>query len=510
MKILRKTYLAAALTSICFAGAVHAQDVTWENGEIHTASLMMSEPMMKVDGGYHELLDSYYLKPMMTEDKVVMAPLDDIIDELNGDFSFDGEKVTIGMNGKTVSMTAGSATALVNGKETIAPAAATLIEGALYVPFKFVFEELGGKYSWDSKRKLAKVTLLRPEGSIFKAKKGKISLKTIEKQSDDWYGSEEAKAVADAMLKNQNPDGGWFKVGSSNDLSQVYDRDTFPTYRQKSTIDNDATYIQIMTLAKVYEKTNNEAYKESAIRGIEYLLEGQYDNGGWPQFFPNSEGYHRHITFNDNAIANTLNVMRDVASQKGEFAFVSDDLASRAKASMDKGLRFVLDNQVVVDGKKTGWCAQYNVDTLACERGRSYELASISGDESVKVIKFLMSIENPSAEVVESINSAVAFLKAEEIPGKKMIKTPDDTMEFGVNRVVIDKEGSSVWPRFINLENLEPLYSNRQGDKLDKFEDVSYERRVKYSWLVTSPGKLFKNDYPKWQEQYSSDVNALN
>ncbi|MFD2015558.1 pectate lyase [Vibrio olivae] len=294
------------------------------------------------------------------------------------------------------------------------------------------------------------------------------------------------------MLKNQNPDGGWFKVGSSNDLSQVYDRDTFPTYRQKSTIDNDATYIQIMTLAKVYEKTNNEAYKESAIRGIEYLLEGQYDNGGWRQFFPNSEGYHRHITFNDNAIANTLNVMRDVASQKGEFAFVSDDLASRAKASMDKGLRFVLDNQVVVDGKKTGWCAQYNVDTLACERGRSYELASISGDESVKVIKFLMSIENPSAEVVESINSAVAFLKAEEIPGKKMIKTPDDTMEFGVNRVVIDKEGSSVWPRFINLENLEPLYSNRQGDKLDKFEDVSYERRVKYSWLVTSPGKLFK------------------
>ncbi len=510
MTMLKKTYIAAALTAACFTGAIQAQELTWDNANLHTVSLMMSEPMMKVDGSYHELLDSYYLKPIMTEDKVVMAPLDDIIDELNGVTKFDGKKIEFTLNGKTVAMTDGSPVASVDGKKVEAPAAAKLVEGALYVPFKFVFEQFGGKYKWNSSRKLAEVTLLRPEGSIFKAKKGKISLKTIGKQKDDWYGSAEAKSVADAMVKNQNQDGGWFKIGSSDSLAQVYDRDTFPTYRQKSTIDNDATYIQIMTLAKVYQHTNKAEYKDAAIRGVEYLLDGQYKNGGWPQFFPNSEGYHRHVTFNDNAIANTLNVMRDVASQKDEFAFVPNDLAKRAQASMDQGLRFVLDNQVVSNGQKTGWCAQYNVDTLACERGRSYELASISGDESVNVIKFLMSVENPSAEVVDSINSAVSFLKSQEIPGKKMVKTPDDTMEFGVNRVVIDKEGSSVWPRFINIENLQPLYSNRQGDKLDKFEDVSYERRVKYSWLVTGPGKMFKNDYPQWQEKFSPSVNALN
>lgn len=510
MKMLKKTYIAAALTVACFSGAIHAQELTWDNANLHTVSLMMSEPMMKVDGSYHELLDSHYFKPMMTKDKVVMAPLDDIIDELNGVTKVEGKKIEFTLNGKTVVMKDGSSDATVNGKKVKAPAAAKLVDGAMYVPFKFVFEQFNGKYSWNSARNLAEVTLLRPEGTIFKAEKGNISLKTLGDQKDEWYGSAEAQTVADAMVKNQNADGGWFKIGSSNSLAQVYDRDTFPTYRQKSTIDNDATYTQIMTLAKVYQHTNKAEYKDAAIRGVEYLLDGQYKNGGWPQFFPNSTGYHRHVTFNDNAIANTLNVMRDVASQKNEFAFVSDKLAKRAQASMDKGLRLVLDSQVVSNGQKTGWCAQYNIDTLACERGRSYELASISGDESVNVIQFLMSIDNPSAEVVDSVNSAVSFLKSKEITGKKMIRTPDDTMEFGVNRVVIDQEGSSVWPRFINIENLQPLFSNRQGDKLDTFEEVSYERRVKYTWLVTTPNKMLKNEYPQWQEKYSPSVNALN
>lgn len=69
-----------------------SEGVTWENSDLHTVSLMLSEPMLKVDGGYHELLDGRYLKPIQTENKTVMAPLDDIFDELNGTVQSDGEK----------------------------------------------------------------------------------------------------------------------------------------------------------------------------------------------------------------------------------------------------------------------------------------------------------------------------------------------------------------------------------------------------------------------------------
>ncbi|NQZ32359.1 MAG: pectate lyase [Oceanospirillaceae bacterium] len=510
MSFLKKTQLGALITAVCATSSAFAQDaISWENADLHTATLIMSEPMMKVNGGYHELLDAYYLKPLMTKDKLVTAPLDDILDELNGEMSFDGKKVTYRINDKVVIMTLGSTDALVNGEKVTSPIAPSLIEEALYVPFRFVFEGLGAKYAWNSKRSLAEITILRPAGSIYKPSKGNISIKTIHKQAANWYASDEAKSVAEAMLANQNKDGGWFKLGSSSDLSVAYNRDTFPTYRQKSTIDNDATFLQIETLAKVNQHHSDERYQKSIIRGVEFLIKGQYSSGGWPQFFPQTRGYHSHITFNDNAIANTLSILRAVANNEAEFQFISADLAKRAESAMQKGVRFVLDNQVVVNGNKTGWCAQYNAETLACERGRSYELASISGDESVKVIKFLMSINQPSAEVIDAINSAVAFLQSQQIIDKKILNVKDDTLQFGKNRLVVDKKGSVVWPRFIDIETLKPLFSNRQGDRLETYEQVSYERRVKYNWLVTSPKKLLANAYPVWQAKYSVDNNVL-
>ena len=508
LQMLAKPALVVSCT-LASLGTVSAASVTWNNSELHDVSIMMSEPMMRVNGGYHELLDSHYLKPIYGDNKTVMAPLDDIIDELNGIFSIQGDTVTLGLNDQRIEMTVGTLSTRVNGVVVEAPVAPQRIEGAIYLPFRFVFEQLGAKYTWNSKRERAEAILLRPAGSLFKSQKGSISIKTIYKQAPEWFASNEATAVADAMVANQNPDGGWFKLGSSDSLAQVYDRETFPTYRQKSTIDNDATYVQVTTLAKVFSHTQNESYKQSALKGIRYLLDGQLNNGGWPQFFPNPTGYHRHITFNDNAIANTLELLGKVASQQQEFSFVPTAMANQAKAAVQKGVALILDRQVVVNGKKTGWCAQYHFETLACEKGRSYELAAISGGESVNVIKFLMSIEAPSPAVIEAVNSAVAFLHSQTIHDKKMVKVKDVTTEFGQKRVVIDKEGSAMWPRFINLDTLAPLFSNRQGDRLEHFEDVSYERAIKYSWYVTGPGKLIKNHYPKWQQAHSPELNVL-
>jgi len=54
-------------------------------------------------------------------------------------------------------------------------------------------------------------------------------------------------------------------------------------------------------LARMYNKTNNQEYKDSFNRGMKFILDAQYDNGGWPMFWPLRKGYYTHITFNDNA-----------------------------------------------------------------------------------------------------------------------------------------------------------------------------------------------------------------
>ena len=73
------------------------------------------------------------------------------------------------------------------------------------------------------------------------------------------------------ILKNQRPDGGWRKDYKETSGEWA-----------KSTIDNKATYSEIRRLASEFKKTNNPQYSAAAIKGINFLLNMQYANGGWP------------------------------------------------------------------------------------------------------------------------------------------------------------------------------------------------------------------------------------
>lgn len=477
--------------------------------EPHTVALMMSEPSMVVDGAYHELLDGTYLKPYL-KDKEVMAVLTDMLDELYGEAKADGKTVVYTLNGHSVTMSAGSVEAKVDGKDVKAPVAPEIVEGEIFAPVRFVFKELGGEWAWDKARERAVISILVPKGSVYELSEGTVNLRTALQQKPEWYAGDEARKAADGLLGMQNADGGWFKLTSGADFAAKVDRDGFAAYRQKSTIDNDTTMVQLRFLGRVYNATKADAYKDAVVRGIEYILKGQYANGGWPQFFPVTVGYHKRITFNDDAVANVSEVLLDVAAKTAEFGFVSDELAARAKAACDKALALVLKTQVVMDGKKTAWCAQYDETTLECAKGRSYELASVSGSESVNILRFLMSFKAPTKEVVEAVNAAIAYLQSMRIDGKKIVQKDDPSLEFGFNRVLADDpKAKPLWPRFIEIGTNKTLFSNRAGDKLYAYEDVSYERRNRYSWLVTTPQSLLEKDYPAWQKEHSPGVNAL-
>ena len=52
--------------------------------------------------------------------------------------------------------------------------------------------------------------------------------------------------------------------------------------RNDSTTDNDATILELTYLARLYQQSPEERYKEAFLKGVEFILSGQYDNGGWP------------------------------------------------------------------------------------------------------------------------------------------------------------------------------------------------------------------------------------
>ena len=233
---------------------------------------------------------------------------------------------------------------------------------------------------------------------------------------------------AESILLHQRDNGGWPKN---------YDRDRSITEgerkvilanknRNDATFDNGATHTEIRYLAKTLLKTKDPRYLEAVLKGIRFMLAAQYPNGGWPQRFPKPSGYSAHITFNDGAMIGVMSTLRDISRDKIAYPFVSDELRERCRKAAERGIPCILKCQIVVNGKKTAWCAQHDEKTLIPRKARSYELPSISGAESVGVVRFLMVAGLPHKCVV-GMKPAARFGSA---PLRKRLGVLDQTEQF--------------------------------------------------------------------------------
>lgn len=141
--------------------------------------------------------------------------------------------------------------------------------------------------------------------------------KSLRKTDEAFFKTDEARRIGEQVLAYQRCTGGWPKnidmaaPLTETELQQVLSE---KSRRDDSTIDNNATIMQLVYLARLYQATDDSRYREAFRRGIEFLLSGQYANGGWPQFWPEPSGYQVHITYNDDAIVNTLELFRAVLS----------------------------------------------------------------------------------------------------------------------------------------------------------------------------------------------------
>ncbi|MDO7853999.1 pectate lyase [Hymenobacter sp. CA1UV-4] len=318
-------------------------------------------------------------------------------------------------------------------------------------------------------------------------------------------------STAEKMLVFQRSVGGWpkavgnEKVDYKHPLSAAARTRTLADKgRNDATIDNNATSREIIYLAEAYQKTNNAAYREGAENGIRFLLKMQYANGGFPQYYPDFSNYRHQITYNDNAMVRVLEVLRNVARQKAPFVGLDAALPAQAQTAVDKGTDCILKTQYVRKGVPTAWCAQYDEKTLQPAKARAFELASLSGDESVEIVRFLMGIDNPSPAVKKSIDSAIAWFEKVKITGfmVKEIAAPQE--KSGRDRVMVPEAGATIWARFYELDTDRPIYVGRDSQVHYQLAEIENERRAGYLYLGTWPEKLLTKDYPAWQKRVST------
>ena len=304
-----------------------------------------------------------------------------------------------------------------------------------------------------------------------------------------WFASAAAGTMADNIVSFQTPTGGWSKhVDYTKGPRQpgesfVSESDSW-TY--VGTIDNGATTTELQFLARAYQAQREDRWRAAFMKGPEYLLQAQYPNGCWPQVYPLIGGYQDAVTFNDDAMTRVLALLRDIG-RGGIYSFVPADVAQRAAASLSRGIECVVESQVVVGGVRTAWGQQHDPRTLAPVRGRSYELPALSGQESARIVDFLMSLPSPNPAVVRAVHAAAGWFRTVAIHG----------YTYGSDFVLREQPGAGpIWARLYEIGTNRPIFANRDGVKLYDWNQLT-DRRTGYAWFGTAPAATLRQ-YDSW------------
>lgn len=321
------------------------------------------------------------------------------------------------------------------------------------------------------------------------------------RQSGAWYAGPEARAMVESVIQYQTESGGWPKnTDFSDPPTEEFLEDRRLDHRA-ATIDNNATTTPLRFLAKRLASAPDDAQARAAFeRGFDYLLAAQYENGGWPQYYPLQKGYYTHITYNDNAMVNVLTLLRDAAKGEAPYAFVDAERRARAAAAVARGIDCILRTQVKQDGQLTVWCAQHDETTLEPVWARNFEPPSLSGSESIGIAKFLLEIEAPSPEVIAAVEGAVAWFQRAKITGLRY-ETFTDAEGKKDRRVVPDPNAEPLWARFYELGTGRPIFIGRDKVIHYDYTEIERERRAGYAYYNSNAVSLLESNYPRWKKR---------
>jgi PelA/Pel-15E family pectate lyase len=327
----------------------------------------------------------------------------------------------------------------------------------------------------------------------------------VQAQSDVSQKNIPTDPVAENMLAYQRSVGGWPKAIGKTVVN--YDKVLSESDRvavkadslhNDATIDNKATSKEIRYLIKAFKTIHDPRYLAAVQKGIDYLLVAQYENGGWSQFYPDHSSYRGQITYNDNAMINVLNILQDIVDGKNDFDLLNSAYKAKSQLAVTKGISCILKTQVVVNGKPTVWCAQYDEKTLKPAKARAFELISLSGMESVGITEFLMRIKKPSEEIKQAVNNAIVWFEKSKIKDFDFVSVEDPQNPKEKDKVFIAKPGAAIWARFYDIDTNEPFFSGRDSVKVKTVAEIEKERRVGYAWYGSWPANLLATKYPAW------------
>ena len=186
------------------------------------------------------------------------------------------------------------------------------------------------------------------------------------------------------------------------------------------------------------------------------MFAAQYPNGGFPQIYPLAGGYHDAVTFNDDAMVQVIELLRDIRDGKPELSFVPSDLRSQAGPCVARAIDCILATQLkTADGALSVWCQQHDALTLKPCAARNFEPAALCSNESASLAKFLMSIPNPPPRIVAAVNATMVWFD------RTAVHNVAWSRQNGGGQLVARPGAPALWARMYEFGTNQPIFGDR-------------------------------------------------
>ncbi|MEE2888452.1 MAG: pectate lyase [Planctomycetota bacterium] len=261
-----------------------------------------------------------------------------------------------------------------------------------------------------------------------------------------------------ALAWGQRESGGWDHRAnlSALDTSALYPE----RGRGRGTLDDNISQGALTSLIEL-DDVMEARWLTAAIRlGLDFVLDSQFENGAWPQWYPLRGGYHDYYTFNDNTINDCIRVAHLAHARYGR-----EDCVVAALAGGD----FVLASQL--PAPQGGWAQQYSHD-LRPAKARSFEPAGVCSAVTARNLRTLLDLHLATGQprFLRAFAAADKWLTRSQLPGGQ-------------------------WARFYELKTNKPIYGDRDGRVHYDLAEISEERRNGYSWQSSYGIEAVRRDY---------------
>lgn len=422
----------------------------------------------------------------------LMAPMKNMFAYIGADYKENGDNITITMNDTTVKLKIGSSDVEINGKVTSGaltdeqiPAKVDVKEkyadfntfltedyNVVYLPVAYVLNIFGADMYKDGKMSdsfYAAVPVMKTESVP--------SYETSSKGYGMRYDAllegtlDVTTSVADLIVALQNEDGGFQVLPDNYEMSQ---KETgLGSMKDVSSVYNGATTAELKYLAKYItaNKPEDSKYQDAFVKGINYLLTTQHDNGGWSMNPGSGSGFNANIEVGNKAMTEVLTLLSDIAILNNQdYVFARKAMnVDEIKSAVEKGNDFIVKSQISNNNKKSGWATQYDKSGNVT-MGHTYERESVSSYTTKDVIDYLMTIHNPSQDIKDAVESAYSWLKDVKIADKEQKVVKDTSMNNGFDVYLVD--GSGTWAsNYVYdkaTDSYRPLYSDVDPTRADQ------------------------------------------